>query len=396
MKSQRGCLRIEPRSKGRTWVLRYYSTRASDGKRVEHTAPVGLVRDFPRRSDAWAEVERQFLHVQINKPEARGRVLFADLAFHYQDSELSPDTGSITPLASTTMATYRLILKNYLLPRWGNRVALGIEPLAIEGWLKALHEEQGLKWPSLDKIRRVMAIVYQHGQRHRLIPRGEESNPLRLVRCHVTSDYEPVVLTPQQAFSITLLLEEPARTLTILVAATGLRISEALGLQWQDLDWERQQIKVQRRWVAKTIGEPKTKASRAAVPLHSLLADFLRGWQQETMYASPSDWVFPSLKLRGKQPLTGSTLSKSLREPALKAGIPLAKGQRFGFHNLRHSLASFLVNIKTDVKTVQSLLRHAHSKTTLDIYSHAMDGSKLAAQAEVLNAMFERQPGAVN
>lgn len=89
-------------------------------------------------------------------------------------------------------------------------------------------------------------------------------------------------------------------------------------------------------------------------------------------------------------------LSKSLREPALKAGIPLTKGERFGFHNLRHSLASFLVNIKTDVKTVQSLLRHAHSKTTLDVYSHAMDASKLAAQGEVLNAMFQHQPGAVN
>ncbi len=42
---------------------------------------------------------------------------------------------------------------------------------------------------------------------------------------------------------------------------------------------------------------------------------------------------------------------------------------RFGFHNLRHSLASFLVRTKTDPKTVQALLRHSDVKTTLQLYA---------------------------
>jgi integrase len=41
--------------------------------------------------------------------------------------------------------------------------------------------------------------------------------------------------------------------------------------------------------------------------------------------------------------------------------------RRFGFHNLRHSLASFLVRIKTDPKTVQALLRHSDVKLTLSV-----------------------------
>jgi len=45
---------------------------------------------------------------------------------------------------------------------------------------------------------------------------------------------------------------------------------------------------------------------------------------------------------------------------------------RFGFHNLRHSLASFLVRIRTDPKTVQTLLRHSDVKLTLQCYTTAL------------------------
>ena len=69
-------LRKEDRKAGPTWVLRHYVTRQSDGKRVEHKIPVGLVRDLKTESAAWAEVERQHLAEQINEPTSRNRVLF--------------------------------------------------------------------------------------------------------------------------------------------------------------------------------------------------------------------------------------------------------------------------------------------------------------------------------
>ena len=83
------------------------------------------------------------------------------------------------------------------------------------------------------------------------------------------------------------------------------------------------------------------------------------------------DWVFPSFKLKGRQPRVANMLVKThLRQAAAKAGILSShsneKGglleddpRRFGFHNLRHSLASFLIRSKTDPKTVQALLRHS-------------------------------------
>ena len=160
---QQGWLKREKRSRGETWVLFFRTVRKSDGKRVENKIPIGLVQDFPDKSCVWAEVERQHLH--INQVDFRGCVIFADLAHHYAEHELVEPTESIHPKAHTTIRAYKRVLRNRLLPRWGNRVALGLEPLEVEEWLKALKRKEGLANPTLDKMRRVMSLVYRHSQR---------------------------------------------------------------------------------------------------------------------------------------------------------------------------------------------------------------------------------------
>ena len=185
LRHQRGWLKKEIRSQGETWMLFFRTTRKSDGKRVENKIPIGLVKDFPEKSCAWAEVERQHLH--INQVDLRRCVTFADLAYHYSEHELGERTESIHPKAHTTIRGYERVLRNRLLPRWGNRIALSVEPLEVEQWLKALKREEGLANPTLDRMRRVMSLVYRHGQRYGLIPRNQESNPMRFVRCKTTS-----------------------------------------------------------------------------------------------------------------------------------------------------------------------------------------------------------------
>ncbi len=69
---------------------------------------------------------------------------------------------------------------------------------------------------------------------------------------------------------------------------------------------------------------------------------------------------------------------------------------RFGFHNLRHSLASFLVRSKTDPKTVQALLRHSDVKTTLQLYAHSISADRMTAQGEVLQAILGRASSGEN
>jgi len=91
------------------------------------------------------------------------------------------------------------------------------------------------------------------------------------------------------------------------------------------------------------------------------------------------DWVFPSTRLDGKQPRVANMLVEDhLRPAAVKAGIlsshPDNHGglvdddpRRFGFHNLHHSLASFRIRIRTDPKTVQTLLRRSDVKLTASV-----------------------------
>ena len=206
-------------------MLFFRTVRKSDGKRVENKIPIGLVKDFSSESCAWAEVERQHLH--INQVDFRGCATFADLAHHYAEHELGEPTESIHPKAHTTIRGYERVLRNRLLPRWGNRVALSLEPLEVEEWLKALKRKERLANPTLDRMRRVMSLVYRHGQRYGLIPRNQESNPMRFVRCKTTSGYEAMILTPEQAYAVLINLQEPERTLTL--AGTGLVSQSAWG-----------------------------------------------------------------------------------------------------------------------------------------------------------------------
>jgi integrase len=128
--------------------------------------------------------------------------------------------------------------------------------------------------------------------------------------------------------------------------------------------------------------------------MHPLLAEFMQAWRTQTLYPQSENWVFPNLKLRGRKPRAANMLVEDyLRPAAVKAGV-IAEGDpcRFGFHNLRHSLASFLVRSKTDPKTVQALLRHSDVKTTLQLYAHSVSADRMTAQGEMLQAILGSKP----
>ena len=122
---------------------------------------------------------------------------------------------------------------------------------------------------------------------------------------------------------------------------------------------------------------------------HPVLAGHLRAWQRQTPHADETDFVFPSMRARGRKPLSSSVfVADHLRPAARKAGVHIEDGQRFGLHNLRHSLSNWLVNkAKVEPKTVQGILRHAKIQTTLDLYTQEDSDETRAAQGEFLTAV---------
>ena len=392
---QNGSVRIEQRKNGPTWVYRFQVTR-SDGRRVEHTAALGLVEELgAAEKDAWAEVDRQHLRENVNQLQPfRGMPrTYGQLCQHYIKNELMEDQSEATiPKAFTTTETYKRHLIQRIIPRWGRFAPAAIQSLDVEEWFKELkkgnpkRDMTPLADPTIDKIRRVMHLVYLHGQRCNFLPRQQEGNPMNWVRQRTTSDYQALIMTPQQAFEILVNIAEPRRTLVLSDAATALRVSEILGLRWIDLNFDDLVMHVRRAYVWGRFKVPKSKASRAPVPMHPLLAGFLLAWREKTSYGKDNDFVFPSTRLKGKKPLSASILvQKYLRPAAVKAGL-LAKGQkiRFGFHNFRHSLASALVKMKVDPKTVQEFLRQAHVTTTLQLYVQSDMEANCDAQGKFL------------
>jgi integrase len=115
----------------------------------------------------------------------------------------------------------------------------------------------------------------------------------------------------------------------------------------------------------------------------------LHAWQLRTPYSAAEAFVFPSLSKHGPVPLYASTfVADCLRPAAKKEGVKIAAGQRFGLHNLRHSLSNWLVNTgRVQPKTVQGLLQHSTIQTTLDLYTQSDGDETRAAQGQFLNAV---------
>ncbi len=81
-------------------------------------------------------------------------------------------------------------------------------------------------------------------------------------------------------------------------------------------------------------------------------------------------------------------VQKYLRPAAISAGVISAGWNgRFGFHNFRHSLATSLVKLKVDAKTVQGVLRHEDFGTTMDLYAQSDMESMRDAQRKFLEQL---------
>ena len=383
MAYQRGSLKAVNRKEGATWVLRYRVT-ASDGRRVENIMQVGLVRDFPKEKDAWREVDKLGLPVRINEAPSPGRTRFSFLAEHYLKADFGAD--AVRPKSANTIPIVEHYVRDYLIKRFGENVADDIKPLDIQKWLKSLNETNGLAWTTIAKIRGLMHRIYKIGILHEHVAK----NPVQHVETRSKSTYRAIIISPAQTLAILKSLPSPLHyALVLTCAATALRSSEILALRWADVLWGEGRIRVSKRWAKGEDGETKTDASDGYVPLHSALAGHLRAWQRITPHAKDSDFVFPSMRAKGRKPLCSSVfVADHLRPAAKKAGVLIQDGQRFGLHNLRHSLSNWLVNkAKVEPKTVQGLLRHSKIQTTLDLYTQEDSDETRAAQGEFLTAV---------
>jgi integrase len=158
----------------------------------------------------------------------------------------------------------------------------------------------------------------------------------------------------------------------------------ALALRWNDIDFDAGVV--QRGIVYNVVGQPKSdSSSRSRMPLAAPVLDSLAQWRRETPYAAREDWVFASPRMKGRKPYRANTLvANHLRVAAAKAGIigPV------GWHTFRRSISGWLIDNDENVKVTQELMRHAQSKTTLDLYAKAATPSKRRAHQRIVDGLL--------
>jgi integrase len=173
------------------------------------------------------------------------------------------------------------------------------------------------------------------------------------------------------------------RLMVATVLYTGLRISEMLGLVWDDVDFAagvihvRMQLSRAHRGAPARRVAPKTPASIRDVPLVAQLARLLSAHRQRSRFTRGEDWVFATARgtAYGHRNVSRRVLARAVQLAGLNDdGWPPLR-----FHDLRHTFASHLIiDLGLDVAQVSRILGHARITITLDIYTHLFEGARHA------------------
>jgi integrase len=366
---QGSLLKLKRKAGPDVWVLRWYDE--TSGTRTYRKRTLGTVIRYPHQRDAEraADALRNTINSEFTVPET-----VAELVTHYRENELTEEKKAYATIEANTH-----YLANHIVPQWGAMYLQDVRTVDVELWLHTLQLAPGTR----SKIRNIMSAVFNHAIRHEWMDR----NPITKVRVSAKRLREPDVLTPAEFASLITVLDLRERAMVMLDGSTGLRRSELVALTWADIDLELMQVNVRRSCVRNHFGDTKTEASHKPVPLHPSVVKCLKAWRDESPYAAEADFLFPSLRRGGKQPLSPDTLLKKVIRPAVeRAGI---KNKRIGWHSFRHSLATNLRAAGVDLKTAQELLRHANSRITLEVYTHAISATKREANNRVMQMVLE-------
>ncbi len=329
----------------------------------------------PRKAAALKAAHALRIDANQETPQAEGGPsTIAQLIAHYQLKELAgEDQGR---KAFSTRAAYECYLKTWILPRWGEHRLDQVKPVAVEEWLGSIKRARGTK----AKIRNLMSALFHHAMRYEWVDR----NPIKLVRQSAKREKVPDVFELAELQLLLSKLSVRERTLVLLDAATGLRVSELLALRWRDIDFENLELRVTRSIWHQVVGDCKTEASAKPVPMDEYMAEDLKRWRRQSSYPMLDDWVFASPSMRGQQPYWPDNLMRRYIKPVARA---IGINKNIGWHTFRHSFGTLLKANGEDVKTVQELLRHANSRITLDVYTQAVNSNKRAAQSKVVKMM---------
>jgi integrase len=285
-------------------------------------------------------------------------------------------------LAHRTYANYKLQLRRHIVPAIGRVKLAKLNPAHVQG-LYAAKLREGLKPSSVRYMHSVLRRSLEQAVRWNLIPRNQAAivDPPKVWK----EEIKP--LDPEQARAFLRAAGEAGdryEALYVLSLAAGLRMGEALGLKWSDVDLAGGSLRVNRQLQRMrreedagkpgrlVFSEPKN-ASRRTVDLPQRALAVLKRHRKRQLEVKlkagsayeDSGLVFTTAK---GTPLDAQNVVNRHFKPLLKlAGLPDIR-----WHDLRHSCFTLLLSRGAHPKFVQHLAGHASIQLTLNRYSHWM------------------------
>lgn len=163
------------------------------------------------------------------------------------------------------------------------------------------------------------------------------------------------------------------------ILQTGLRTGELIGLKWEDIDFTKKTVKIQRsmeyrhsvgEWRS---GEPKSKSGYRTIPLTDeairiLIAQKEKNKNIKEIQEEWSEFIFLSRK--------GEPVKNSAYDTALFKICDKAEINRFSMHILRHTFATRCIEGGMMPKTLQKILGHSNIGITMNLYVHITEEEK--------------------
>jgi integrase len=296
-------------------------------------------------------------------------------------------------LATTTRNNYECVLRKHLLPMFFDAALRDLNIIALQKYFSSMKASHA----TAAKVKDVLASVLGSAVRFGLLVK----NPLvgvQLLAPKVGKRTKPHV-TPEQFDALVKLMSEPYATMVCVCVMAGLRVSELIGLKWEDVHADS--LTIDERFCRGDWGCPKTRASSATIGVHASVIRRItqlkdakvtinwgaRGARRTFKLVrsdAPTDLVFQSLRT-GAPMSDHNILSRHIKPVAEKLGMGWVNWQV-----LRRSYATWLVESGADPKAVQGQMRHSRISTTMDIYAQFVPDSQRRAVTQMAEMVAER------
>ena len=377
-------------------VIRY---KDKDGKKRSISRSTGY-EERGNKKKAEAKLNEFIEHLRHleegyvpDKPANDGRVLFVDAVNQWLVNK--KDT-----VDKSTYEGHTIYVNKHILPYFEqlNLYVDEVTPHDIKKYYDHKYKKGrrdgksgGLSIASLKKHGSILRQIFDEA----FINDPAKKNPARGVKLPArdTQKTECVFLTRDEANIMLQAFDgHELEALVYITLYYGLRRSEALGLRWSAIDFDKGKIVINHTVVKNLSVEyknkTKTDSSKRTLDLLDDVRDVLlklkdRQAENRKMFKREyknSDYIFKNIDGGLFRP---DSLTRSFQRVLKRQGLAQMR-----FHDLRHSTASIMYDMGCDVKEIQYWLGHANIETTLQIYTHI---SKLREKATAtnLNGIFK-------